>query len=139
MKHFRHPSHAGNHPASALWPLASVIALAAFALSAPALSSDAIGIALAPSFQIQSPTSTTSVRSPVAVDILLHGATIGSPRDGLDHLHIAVDRGEVIPIYKMPVEPLALAPGQHTLDVELAGPNHRPIAPAQTITFTVQP
>ena len=115
---------------------------AAFALviSMPALAAGSANSATpAASFQIESPTATTSVRSPVAVKILVHGATIGSPEDGLDHLHIAVDHGDVLPVYKMPVTPLKLAPGKHTLEVELAGPDHQPLTAPQIVSFTVKP
>ena len=139
MKRVRQSSLVAKTPVSVLTRLAGTIALGALFVSAPVLAEDSASAAPAASFQIQSPTATTSVRSPVAVEVLLHGATIGSPQDGLDHLHIVVDHGEVIPIYKMPLAPLTLAPGQHTLEVDLAGPNHRPLTAPQSVTFTVIP
>lgn len=91
------------------------------------------------SFLIASPTAAASVRSPVAINVTLHGATLGRPEDGLDHLHIAVDGGEAIPVYAAPIPPLQLAPGRHTLAVEVAGPDHRPLTSTKTVTFTVLP
>ncbi|MEO7066457.1 MAG: hypothetical protein ABI114_06085 [Rhodanobacter sp.] len=118
--------------------MGSVIALALLVCT-PALASDSSSAATTPSFQIESPTATVSVRSPVAVKIAVHGATIGMPEDGLDHLHIAVDHGDVVPVYSMPVPPMKLAPGPHTLEVDLAGPDHRPLTAPQIVTFTVKP
>ena len=118
--------------------LGSAIAFALI-IGTPALASDADSATRAPSFQIESPSAGASVDSPVAIQVLLHGATIGRPEDGLDHLHIAVDHGEAIPIYLMPVAPLKLAPGPHTLAVELAGPDHQPLTAPQVVSFTVKP
>jgi hypothetical protein len=137
MKRFQQSLHSRkNHASTLTW-----LGTAAFVLagSTPALGTAAGAAASAAAFQIESPTATASVRSPVAVKILVHGATIGSPEDGLDHLHIAVDHGDVVPVYKMPVAPLALAPGRHTLEVDLAGPDHQPLTAPQTVTFTVKP
>lgn len=138
MKRFQQSLHFRKNHAGTLTWLGGGVALA-LAISMPALGKDAGNAAPAASFQVESPTATASVRSPVAVKILVHGATIGSPEDGLDHLHIAVDRGDVVPVYKMPVAPLTLAPGRHTLEVDLAGPDHQPLTAPQTVTFTVKP
>lgn len=138
MKYFRQSAHSKTRRVRTVACLASAIAFALI-VATPALAKDAGSATPAPSFQIESPTSATSVRSPVSVKILVRGATIGSPEDGLDHLHIAVDHGDVVPVYKMPVAPLKLAPGQHTLEVELAGPDHQPLTAPQTVTFTVKP
>lgn len=138
MKHF-HPFT--NYRKNSVRTLACLASAAAFALviSVPALAKDASGATPAVSFQIQAPTAAASVRSPVTVKILVHGASIGRPEDGLDHLHIAVDHGDVVPVYKMPLAPLKLAPGQHTMEVELAGPDHQPLTAPQSVTFTVKP
>ena len=138
MKYFHQSPHSKTKLTRTLTCLGSAIAFA-LVVATPVLAKDAASATPAPSFQIQSPTAATSVRSPVPVKILVHGATIGSPEDGLDHLHIAVDHGDVVPVYKMPVAPLQLAPGQHTLEVELAGPDHQPLTAPQTVTFTVKP
>lgn len=121
---------------STLSRLSGALALALLIGAPPAFAESA---APAASFQIEAPTAAATVRSPVSVKILVRGATIGSPEDGLDHLHIAVDHGEVVPVYKMPLAPLKLAPGQHTLEVDLAGPDHRPLTAPQSVTFTVKP
>ena len=91
------------------------------------------------SFQIESPTAAANIRSPVAIKVALHGATLGQPEDGFDHLHISVDGGEAIPVYAAPIPPLHLAPGRHTLAMEVAGPDHRPLTRTKTVTFTVTP
>jgi len=93
----------------------------------------------AASFQIESPTAAANIRSPVAIKVALHGATLGKPVDGLDHLHISVDGGEAIPVYAAPIPPLQLAPGRHTLTMDVAGPDHRPLTATKTVTFTVMP
>ena len=136
MKHFRPLASSRKDRVDTLTRLGSAVALALLVSTSAAFADSATPAA---SFQIESPTATTSVRSPVALKILLHGASIGRPEDGLDHLHIAVDHGEAVPVYKMPVAALKLAPGQHTLEVELAGPNHQPLSAPQSVTFTVKP
>lgn len=93
----------------------------------------------AASFQIESPAAAANIRSPVAINVTLHGATLGQPEDGFDHLHISVDGGEAIPVYAAPIPPLRLAPGRHTLAMEVAGPDHRPLTTTKTVTFTVVP
>lgn len=90
------------------------------------------------SFLITSPASEATVNSPVTWDVRLQGAQLGSPTDGLDHLHIAVDGGQTLAIYEVPVPPLELPPGQHTLMVELAGPDHRSLTATQSVTFVVR-
>ena len=138
MKYFNQSTHSKTKLARTVVCLCSAIAVA-LAVAAPALAKDAGSAASAPSFQIESPTSAASVSSPVPVQISVHGASIGSPEDGLDHLHISVDHGDAVPVYKMPVAPLKLAAGPHTLTVELAGPDHQPLTAPQVVTFTVKP
>ena len=138
MKHFHQCPQSKTKLVRTLACLGSAIALA-LVIGAPALAKDAGSATPAPSFQIESPTSAASVASPVSVAILVHDASIGRPEDGLDHLHISVDHGDAVPVYKMPVAPLKLAPGQHTLEVELAGPDHQPLTAPQVVTFTVKP
>lgn len=138
MKHFPQPLYSRKSLASTLAWSGCAVAFA-LAIGVPAFAQAASDATPAPSFEIESPTAAASVRSPVTVKILVHGATIGQPTDGLDHLHIAVDHGDVIPVYKMPLTPLTLAPGQHTLEVDLAGPDHQPLTAPQTVTFTVKP
>lgn len=138
MKRFLSSAHSKKSLVGLLSCLGSATALA-LAISAPVLAKDSGTATPAASFQIESPTANASVRSPVAVRIAVHGATVGRPEEGLDHLHIAVDHGDVVPVYKMPVSPLKLAPGQHTLEVDLAGPDHRPLTAPQIVTFTVKP
>ncbi len=91
------------------------------------------------SFLITSPASEATVSSPVPLGVKLRGAQLGSPTDGLDHLHIAVDGGQTVAIYESPVPSLRLPPGRHTLMVELAGPDHRALTATQPVTFVVRP
>lgn len=90
------------------------------------------------SFLITSPASEATVSSPVPWSVRLSGAQLGSPTDGLDHLHIAVDGGQTLAIYESPVPPLKLPPGRHVLMVELAGPDHRSLTATQSVSFVVR-
>lgn len=92
---------------------------------------------LQPSFTIAAPAAGATVTSPVLVKVTLHGAQIGKPSSGLDHLHIAVDGGEPTPVYDGPQLSLRLAPGKHTVEVDLAGPDHQPLLPPKSVTFVV--
>jgi hypothetical protein len=55
----------------------------------------------------------------------------------MGHIHYRLDGG---PVIATPVTRLAfheLAPGQHTVTVMLAAPDHTPLGPQQTLTFTI--
>ncbi len=111
-----------------------------FGLGAALCLALASGSALAdtPSFTIVSPTDGAAVTSPVSIVVDVQGGKIGKPTDGLDHLHVGVDGGQKRSIYVPgPVE-LELAPGAHTVQVELAGPNHRAYGPEKSISITVK-
>ena len=92
----------------------------------------------APSFTITAPAADATVTSPVSVVVEVQGAQIGRPADGLDHLHISVDGGPTRSIYQNEPQVLTLEPGQHTVSMELAGPNHKPLLPPKSVTFTVK-
>ncbi len=65
-------------------------------------------------------------------------AKIGKPSDGLDHLHVKVDDGEVQAIYYPAAPTVLLSSGQHTIFVDLAGPDHRSLTPPKFVTFFVR-
>lgn len=116
-------------------PLSMSAALAALALCF------SLGTAVAadgPAFTIVSPTEGATLTSPVTVTVEVENAEIGRPADGLNHLHIAVDDGRGKSIYESTPQVYELAPGSHTIYVELAGPNHRGLLPVQSVTFTVE-
>ncbi|MBB6085492.1 hypothetical protein [Castellaniella defragrans] len=91
-----------------------------------------------PSFVIQSPAQGAVVNSPVILQIDVQGATIGQPIEGLDHLHLSVDGGSEVAIYRNGLLRLPLAPGKHTIFVELAGPTHEGLLPPKSVAFTVR-
>lgn len=110
----------------------------------PALASLALALAAGgavaadgPAFTVTAPTEGATVSSPVTVTVEVENAEIGRPADGLNHLHIAMDNGRAKSIYENGPQVYELAPGEHTVHVELAGPNHRALLPAKSITFTV--
>ncbi len=92
----------------------------------------------AASFAIASPISGTTVSSPVQLRVAVAGAKIGQPRDGLDHLHVTVDDGEIQAIYYPSASTVLLSRGQHTIVVDLAGPDHQSLTPPQYVTFFVR-
>ncbi len=70
--------------------------------------------------------------------IAVAGAKIGNPSDGLDHLHVTVDDGEVQAIYYPSAPTVLLSSGQHTIIFDLAGPDHQSLTPAKFVTFYVR-
>ncbi|MBS0211714.1 MAG: hypothetical protein JSR26_00855 [Proteobacteria bacterium] len=95
-------------------------------------------LAQAPAFAIASPKAGATVTSPVSVVVTVAGVKLGKSTDGLSHLHLSVDGGPTKPVYKEGPVRFTLPPGKHTLHVELAGPTHQPLLPAQSVTFTVK-
>lgn len=89
-------------------------------------------------FEIVAPAEGSTVQRPVQLEVSLSGAEVGRPADGLDHVHVAVDGGRARSIYEPGPIPLDLAPGKHTVMVEIAGPNHRALLPAKHVSFTVE-
>jgi hypothetical protein len=92
----------------------------------------------AASFAIASPISGTTVSSPMQLRIAVAGAKIGQPSDGLDHLHVTVDDGDLQAIYYPAAPTVLLSSGQHTITVDLAGPDHQSLTPPQFVTFFVR-
>lgn len=92
----------------------------------------------AASFAISSPMAGTTISSPVQLRIAVTGAKIGQPSDGLDHLHVEVDDGDVQAIYDRSALAVPLSRGQHTIMVDLAGPDHQSLTPPQLVTFFVR-
>ncbi|MEO6030946.1 MAG: hypothetical protein ABIP61_03415 [Burkholderiaceae bacterium] len=92
----------------------------------------------AASFAIASPTAGTTVSSPVQLRVAVTGAKIGRPSAGLDHLHVEVDDGDVQAIYDRSELTVPLPRGQHTIIVDLAGPDHQSLTPPQLVTFFVR-
>src|SRR5688572_17800084 len=59
------------------------------------------------------------------------------PVDGQGHLHYQVDKGPVIATPSAKLSFHELAPGAHTIMVVLAGNDHKPLGPQQTLKVTV--
>lgn len=111
--------------------------VAALMLAAASVPGIAAADQTSPSFQILSPANGSTVSDPVKLSIAVHGAKIGLPSSGDDHLHISIDGGEPIAMYRLRDVDLNLPAGPHTIAVELAWPTHMPIGPWQKTTFTV--
>lgn len=111
---------------------AGSLALALLSFSGQALS------AATPSFAILSPAQGAVINSPIIIQVEVQGSTIGQPIEGLDHLHLSVDGGSEIAIYRNGLMRLPLAPGEHMLWVELAGPTHEGLLPPKSVSFTVR-
>ena len=56
---------------------------------------------------------------------------------GQGHLHYQVDKGPVVATPSAKLSFHELTPGSHTIVVVLAGNDHRPLGPQQTLTVTV--
>ncbi len=94
--------------------------------------------AAAADFSIVSPTDGAVLSSPVTLRITVTGAEVGYPTDGLDHLHVSLDGGPEVALYKNALVAIPVSPGRHTLSVELAGPTHAPLMAPKTVAFTVK-
>lgn len=90
-----------------------------------------------PSVEIVSPQAGSTVSSPVELKVVVTGAKIGKPTSGNDHLHVKVDDGKPTTAFSTDPIALKLAPGKHTVSVELAEPTHQPIGSWKTVEFTV--
>lgn len=122
------------------------------AIASSALVALALGVALAlsgqihftqhptgpVSFTITSPENGATVSNPVQVAVTVNGAKIGWPYTGNDHLHVSVDGAPPEAVYRNRVLDFTLAPGRHTVAVELAGPNHAALMLPQYAAFTVR-
>ena len=122
-----------QHPA---WPL--VVIFVAVTLGKGLIATFGIASRPAASFAIASPISGTTVDSPMQLRIAVAGAKIGKPSDGLDHLHVKVDDGDVQAIYYPSAPTVLLSNGQHTIIVDLAGPDHQSLTPPKFVTFFVR-
>jgi hypothetical protein len=100
-----------------------------------------------PTIVIDSPAPDATVRGPAIVVFRTEnirimsvfvpgGADASSVREG--HLHVTVDSAEWHWVHASadPVVVSGLFPGQHTVRLELADRNHRPLD-ARTVTFTI--
>lgn len=99
-----------------------------------------LGVAQAaePGFEIVSPADGSTVTSPVTLRVEVTGVKIGQPSTGGYHLHISVDGGPEQALYENAPQTYALAPGEHTIGVDLAYPTHQTAVPEKTVTFTVK-
>jgi hypothetical protein len=63
--------------------------------------------------------------------------THGQVKQGEGHLHYQLDNGPVIATTTPKLSFHGLSSGQHTLVVMLAGNNHEPLGPKETLTFQI--
>jgi len=99
--------------------------------------------AASPSLTITSPTDgqefnpeTTSLD----VTFVVQNFTVATAGNGDGHIHYTVDSGSVVMKYDTdPISLTGLAPGTHTVYMELVDDNHQPLNPAvnQTVSFTI--
>jgi uncharacterized protein DUF6130 len=100
-----------------------------------------------PAIVIDSPAPDSTVRGPAIIVFRTENIRIMSvfvpevsdaSADRAGHLHVKVDSAEWHWVHTSvdPVVVSGLAPGKHTVRIELADKNHRPLD-AQTVTFTI--
>ncbi|MGH2528098.1 MAG: hypothetical protein ACRDH0_01960 [Actinomycetota bacterium] len=77
-----------------------------------------------PTFSITSPADGESVTSPVALVLSVQGVEIGSPETGLMHFHVHVDGSSEYDVVTSTSAEVEVPPGQHTVELVLAQPNH---------------
>lgn len=126
----------GERPLMFLWLGFAVVAVFAFGVAI--LNGNFRQAAPDTSFAIASPVAGSTVGAPVDLKVALKGSTLGVPTDGLDHLHVSVDGGQLLVLYESPDLSLPLSQGKHTVVVELAGPSHQPLLQAQSVSFVVR-
>ena len=130
-------SKRGERPLLSLW--LGIAVVSAFALGGALLNGNFRQAAPDTSFSITSPVSGSTLSGPIDLNVALSGTTLGTPTDGLDHLHISLDGGQPLALYENPELSLPpLSGGEHTIIVELAGPSHQALLPAQSVSFVVR-
>ncbi len=118
--------------------LSGAVTVGVMILGGVLLSVNSGGITSQVSFAITSPLANSTVSAPVDLAVALTGSQLGEPSAGRDHLHISIDGGRPLALYDRSEVGLPLPRGPHTVAVELAGPNHRPLLPPQFVSFVVQ-
>lgn len=86
---------------------------------------------------IESPTEGATVESPVELEMSANGAGIGAPDTGNRHFHVYVDGSSDYEIVYETSTTLDLSPGQHTIEVVLAEPNHEETSSTASVTVEV--
>lgn len=86
---------------------------------------------------IESPTNGASVQSPVELRMSADGPGIGTPDTGKRHFHVYVDGSSDYEIVYETSTTLDLSPGQHTIEVVLAEPNHEETSSTASVTVEV--
>jgi Family of unknown function (DUF6130) len=64
-------------------------------------------------------------------------AVMEKPRTGHGHLHYQVDNGPIIATTTTKLSFHGLTPGNHKIVVMLAGNDHNPLGPQQTLDVTI--
>jgi hypothetical protein len=90
------------------------------------------------SISVTSPANGATVSSPVILNLVAHGAQIGTPDTGKMHFHIYVDNSSQYTIAYTTRASIPVPPGKHTLRIVLAEPNHTETSTTTSITVTVK-
>lgn len=85
---------------------------------------------------VRAPASDATVSNPVRFAFTVQGGRLGTPEQGLDHLHVSLDGGQAVGVYQNSFTS-SLPPGRHTLVVELADAAHDSLGATARTTFTV--
>ena len=71
------------------------------------------------------------------VELVDPAMSMEKPAPGQGHLHYQVDKGPVVATPSAKLSFHELTPGSHTILVVLAGNDHKPLGPQQTLTVTI--
>lgn len=85
---------------------------------------------------VQAPATDATVSNPVLFEFAVQGGRLGTPEQGLDHLHVSLDGAQAVGVYQRSFTS-SLEPGRHTLVVELADASHASLGATARTTFTV--
>ncbi|MGH2404356.1 MAG: hypothetical protein ACRDGN_07805 [bacterium] len=86
---------------------------------------------------IESPAEGATVQSPVELTMSANGTGIGTPDTGNRHFHVHVDGSSEYEIVYDTSTSIELSPGQHTIEVILAEPNHEETSTTASVTVQV--
>lgn len=143
-------------------PRMSIIAVAAFALTAGAVVAQAQYASPSPKAESSTPAATTmeagapslsaklvdaeakAKKQAATVEVMVKGITLidpakvnEKPAKNQGHLHYQVDDGPIIATTTPKLSFHGLKPGPHTVTVSLAANDHSPLGPQEKLTVTV--
>lgn len=89
------------------------------------------------SINITSPKEDDSVKSPVELVVSVQGVQLGTPEQGMMHLHVHVDGASDFTVVTSTQAKVPVPAGEHTLQVVLAEPNHNETGAADSVSISV--